>query len=779
MNLPIAHSADPNRGVSDQPYPLHIKGMLDRFDEVLSYIKPHVSENMYHCIVSVIIPAIYYHDIGKLHPQAQKRMKGEIQDKMINHVDPGVAILFDLYEKTGHRYYKWAAIVVYSHHIGLPNINEITNTDGTINVDTLRDNSCSSKYNITPHRSVKEIFDDMLDYLKMQSKKSNEAYNLDLDFSDSKLFKDSCDKTDLDGVESSEFFRLLMSILTHTDHSDTTIWYKGPHISSRYKSNLDKRVNKALELIKSLSEDAQSKNIHPDTIAKRKMLLKACLEFEFNSRFTSIDATVGTGKTLSGIVAALRAAQHFGCDKIVYGLPFISIIQQNVEVMRDVLVLDGENRKYCVTEINCQNEYLIAKNGSNKEDFSFHLKHFSKSFSGFGNVCTSVNVFESLASNNPTRLKKFHTMAGSVFILDEYHSMMPAEFWDITLRWIKWMAENMNCVFIFMSGSPVDFDQIDFFSEYDGIEIDRILSDEQREYFYELEKKRIQYEKIDGKLNEGQIESRILSEYNSNKSVIAVFNTKKNAAIVARELNGRLPSGKVFCLSNALRASDKKKVIKSIEEALDAGEKVICIATSCIEAGVDLSFGVGFREVAKFSSIIQTGGRVNRNQEQDNPATMYVFDLNKNRDSAYSNNPLLKEDVDITYDILEELELAADYSSEAFNRELERLNPKRRRKIRNIKRNDEIQNLYYVKKDYRLINDMSVSVIVDDYIIADLEAGNLDNLFGLDRYAVNIYNQGRYEDFIESVEINGDTVYYWTGRYDDFLGIFAETDLFS
>jgi CRISPR-associated endonuclease/helicase Cas3 len=140
----------------------------------------------------------------------------------------------------------------------------------------------------------------------------------------------------------------------------------------------------------------------------------------------------------------------------------------------------------------------------------------------------------------------------------------------------------------------------------------------------EAEPRRVRYERIEGRLDAAVLVERVLKE---NGPRLVILNTVQSAAVVAKRMRDEAGAGNVLHLSTALAPRDREAILERVKDRLagDAGEFTL-VATSCVEAGVDLSFRVGFRERCSAASLIQTGGRVNRHGERE-AGTVFSFAL--------------------------------------------------------------------------------------------------------------------------------------------------------
>ncbi|ADV46309.1 CRISPR-associated helicase Cas3' [Nitratifractor salsuginis] len=328
---------------------------------------------------------------------------------------------------------------------------------------------------------------------------------------------------------------------------------------------------------------------------KRDRFRKHVLEsFDKERRLFRLTAPTGYGKTLT----ALQFALQFEKEKIIFALPFTSIIDQTYSVISDI---------FKDTEIDIfKIHHKTVIDEEHDEDRYSKVKFLMSSFSGEINVTTLYQIIFAMFGNSNKDNVKFNQFKNSVVIIDEAQSIpyrLRKDFIALTRK----ISETMNTVFIFMSATmPVVGDEF--------LEISDLS------YFHDQNRYRLKWLNLP---NGEETLKDMIAHAAQTKHTLCVVNTIQKAQELYLWFRGDF---ECYALNGYMTDTDKQRVIAAVAKRLEQNEeKILLISTQSIEAGVDLDFDIGFREVAPISSIIQTAGRVNRNFKKEQ-ATLYVFE---------------------------------------------------------------------------------------------------------------------------------------------------------
>ena len=310
--------------------------------------------------------------------------------------------------------------------------------------------------------------------------------------------------------------------------------------------------------------------------------------FDENYKLFTLTAPTGYGKTLT----ALNFALKFNKSRIIYALPFTSIIDQTYDIVAKIY----KNSDILVSKAH--HKTTICEENLTKEDRYSKIKFLMESFSGEINVTTLYQLIFALFGNKNKDNVKFNQLKNSVVIIDEAQAI-PYNFRKDFILLCEIISQRFGTIFIFMSATmPVI--KSENFKEISNLD-----------YFSKQDRYVIKWLDIGG-------EDRLLEkicEAASDKNTLVVVNTIKKAQELFTKLRDKFSC---FCLNGYMYDDHKRATIEAVRCAIDKSKvdplasKILLISTQSIEAGVDLDFDIGFREVSPISSIIQTAGRVNR-----------------------------------------------------------------------------------------------------------------------------------------------------------------------
>jgi len=309
----------------------------------------------------------------------------------------------------------------------------------------------------------------------------------------------------------------------------------------------------------------------------------------------SLTVPTGGGKTLSSLAFALRHAKRFDMSRVIYAIPFTSIIDQTAAVFREVFRdLPGEmliehhsnmepedSRETTATRLACENwdAPLI--------------------------VTTNVQLFESLFGSKTSRCRKLHNVCRSVIVLDEFQTI-PVELLEPTLAVLRELAADYQCTIVMCTATqPAVQRSPEFAIGLDGIR--EIIPDPQSLY---KRLKRVTVRHI-GK----QTDDALLELLVRQKQFLCIVNTRRHAATMFGRLREAVQvehASDLFHLSTFMCGQHRIDTLKKIREHLNAGRPCRIVSTQLVEAGVDIDLPVVFRALTGVDSIAQAAGRCNR-----------------------------------------------------------------------------------------------------------------------------------------------------------------------
>jgi len=720
----LAHSARPNWGIPAQPYTAHILHVMDYGIKNARKAANYSRENGERLIQAVRLAA-EFHDLGKIEEANQKVLaSGSGESALpINHVDAGVAYLLN--DKNRNMF---AASLVYAHHIGLPDFqDQRNNPQGYV----LRDNTVC-----TLGQSTKFITDQLLnDYLKVHRSFVSTAFLKNKDYLNENKFS-----------LSPLLFRIALSCLVDADHYDTACHYG----QSTVVEGPDLRPAERLSLLDDYVVHLDKEN-ESERAALRDSIYSACRHANPSQGIYACDSPVGTGKTTAVMAHLLCAAVKKNLRRIIVVLPFTNIIDQSVEVYRLALVDSSEH----ANDIVAAHHHRAEFNEPESRQFAF-LWHAPIV------VTTAVQFFETLASNHPSALRKLHQLPGSAIFIDEAHAALPSYLWPQAWRWLMELESEWSCHFVLGSGSLNRFWEFEEFSNK-IFRLPDLISVKVRKNVFKYEKHRVQYKSKSSPLNHNEL-IEWLSEMQGPR--LLIVNTVQSAAVIAADIAELLGRKNVEHLSTSLCPRDRKITLDRVKHRLNnkSDKDWTLVATSCVEAGINLSFHNGFRERCSLNSLIQIGGRVNRQGEYSDSI---VWDFQLRPEGFIRAHPAFDTSAYILGELFKEGLIGPEFSTEAMRREIRQDGLKAQcDEIITAEKNWQFP---IVSDKFKVIDSNTITVIVDRNLIKKLENREKINPELIQACSVQIWRYREIEYVLKSV-LGYPGLYFWTLLYDDFLG---------
>lgn len=359
-------------------------------------------------------------------------------------------------------------------------------------------------------------------------------------------------------------------------------------------------------------------------------------------RIYTLTAPTGIGKTLASLQAALamqeRVARLEGyTPRIITAIPFINIIEQNKDVYKEVLT---------DLEIMVQHRYAdlnATGAGKSEEGLPLYQKNLLvESWEGDVILTTFVQFWQSLFTGKNRLVKKVNKLAGSIVILDEVQSI-PEIYLPLIGAMIQKIGDYYGTRFILMTATQpkiIEFGNalLNMKDDPKGKRAIELLPDHEK-YFRNMKRTKL-VPKLDEPFTTKSFLSWFLTVWDGRSSVVIVVNTIRRSIELFENLKKMKESGEIdpevqlYYLSTNIIPKQRREVIKEIEKNLEKG-RLILVSTQTIEAGVDLDFDMGIRDLAPLDSIIQTAGRVNREGKKGEYFPVYLITLEKDHQRIY------------------------------------------------------------------------------------------------------------------------------------------------
>lgn len=656
-----------------------------------------------------------FHDLGKLAPENQEVLSGRKKARHLpqNHVDAGSALL--LRDKGAARL---AAMLVFAHHQGLPN----RTAEDRRGKDALRDSTLMEETD----RRLPEL-ERIHRSLVPAAEPATEPVALPFPQAD-----------------NSVLLRLLLSCLVDADHTDAG----GGPVAANIPSLRPRERLAQLDLHEQgLDKDGERNML-------RNRMYRGCRDAPIEQGISACDSPVGSGKTYAVMAHLLAQAEKRSLRRIFVVLPYTNIITQSVQKYREALTLPGENPHDVVAELH------------HLADFeSVAARHLTALWRAPIIVTTAVAFFETLASNRPATLRRLHELPGSAIFVDEAHAALPTHLLPLAWKWMRIFSREWSCYWALASGSLNRFWQIPELTQ--GAEqtaVPEMVPDDLRRSLARYEENRVACRSDLRPKTVAQL-TEWIGEHSGPRLVI--LNTVQSAAVVANALHKRFGEERVIHISTALTPEDRENALEQVQKRLrdKTDNDWTLVATSCMEAGVDLSFRTGFRELGSLVSLLQFSGRINREGMYPD-AEVWSFCLAS--DHMLTENPELQNATKVlreyftrgepispalsTQSIREEIRLAGLKSKYASLLELER-------------RHEFPQ----VEEEFKIISSDRCLAVIDPEMAAAVAQGKC-TWRDVQRKSVQI--AGHKLEKLRVLEILPG-LYMWNRPYNKFLGYMA------
>ncbi len=711
MRTPLAHSA--RKKYPPQTYEAHVRGVCERAGKYAAEAECYsVKANG---ILSIIVrDSALLHDLGKLEERNQSVLCEQSRRRRhlpVDHTDAGSAAL----QKMGSG---CAAMLVYSHHQGLPDLSTEFAARG-----------CSIFRN--GNAEVRAETDAALPALLRQ----HEA-----------LFprKPNKEVQAYDG-DPAVFLRMALSCPADADHGDTAAAF-GQTEKAMPELRPQERLAALDHYVSKFGETDERSSL-------RRELYLSCRSAEAHSGFSVCGSPVGSGKTTAVMAHLLEQACKRNARRIFVVLPYTSIIRQSVDIYRKALVLPGETPEDVVAELHSRADF---------EDIE--TRYLTALWRAPIVVTTAVAFFETLSSHNPAALRRLHELPGSLIFVDEAHSALPLRLLPLAWHWMNVLSDEWSCYWVLASGSLVRYWEL---QPLFGLSMPRPEIAELVRPDLQRELSRYESNRITFRWREKPIGRKELAEWVQEAlgPRLLILNTVQSAAVIAADMAAEFGQTHVEHLSTALTPEDRGNTIDRIRRRLADPDDAdwTLVATSCVEAGVDFSFRTGFREISSLLSLLQAAGRVNRHG-RNTEAVMWSFSLQD--DSMLPKNPALDVSAAVLRSYFQKrLPITPELSTRSMQDELVR-DDSCMSAICDFAELEAAQQFRTLAQKFRVIDQKTVLAVPDDSMASAIAEGRA-SWQELQRHAVSVRKEKIVLWHLREI---ADGIYQWTLGYDSFLG---------
>lgn len=440
-------------------------------------------------------------------------------------------------------------------------------------------------FNDVPETEIERLFAKSAGEIERVVGRISEAYTADSEYN----------------FENGLLARFILSAVIEADRYDTAAFMSGSgayiwrdDMSSVWAKRLD-HMEKMLARFPCGTPVEKARHTISDT----------CRRFAAHgSGIYRLNVPTGSGKTLASLRYALSHAMQFNKKRLFFVSPLLSILEQNAAVIREFV---GDDRLILEHHSN------VVRTESERDELD-ERELLIQSWDSPIVITTLVQLLNTLFDGKTASIRRFHALCGSVIIIDEVQTV-PAKMLTLFNLAIQFLSEQCGAAVILCSATQPALEGAEH--PLKAKPEDMVTKDEAVwAAFRRTEICAIPPHRLD------ELPEVIRAKMDTADSLLVVCNRKDEAAFLLK--NTESPEYKSFHLSAAMCMQHRRDVLAALREALARREKVLCVATQVIEAGVDISFDSVLRLAAGMDSVVQTAGRCNRGGEANDLRPVYV-----------------------------------------------------------------------------------------------------------------------------------------------------------
>lgn len=544
---------------------------------------------------------------GLLDPDEDDYMDAEEQKGKIDHSSAGAQIIYRalLKKDKGNLAAEILSLVIASHHSGL--IDCLT-PDGVDNLSR-RMNKSEEKTKTT------ESYGNLVDPLKRKTEEILaeesiiEKINQKL-----KALQEKNDSQETFMFKIGLLVRYLFSCLIDADRINTADFEMPKQAKNRNLGTLP-NWDALIERLEQRLSRFTCQN-HVDQI--RSEVSEECLRFAKKPKgLYQLTVPTGGGKTLSSLRFALNHAREHAMDRIIYVLPYTSIIDQNADTVRKILEDKTDNNNYATNIVLEHHSNLTPEKETSRQ------KLLAENWDAPVVFTTMVQFLEALFSPGTRNARRMHQLARAVLIFDEIQTL-PVKCVHLFNIAIRFLIQTCGSTVVLCTATQPLLDKVEPASRALQITPELQMTPDIQRLFEELKRVEVYDRRKPGGWTVDEVAELTKEELAETKSVLIIVNTKKAAVDLFQKLKNKVEA-EVYHLSTNMCPAHRMEVLESIKECLPDEKPVICVSTQLIEAGVDIDFGSVIRYLAGLDSIAQAAGRCNRNGLRPRPGRVFIL----------------------------------------------------------------------------------------------------------------------------------------------------------
>lgn len=414
------------------------------------------------------------------------------------------------------------------------------------------------------------------------------------------------------------FLKMLFSCLIDADRIDSADFEQPSNKPERFK-----QPDWAIACEKIESFITQFQPVSPIDHIRAEISDNCFRRAQDGTGIYSLTVPTGGGKTYASLRFALHHAKKHNLDRIIYIIPFTSIIEQNANAIRDVL-----------DEMHQDNWVLEHHSNLEPEQQTWRSKLACENWDKPIVLTTMVQFLESMFSNGTRGSRRLHQLSNAVLVFDEIQTL-PIRCVHLFNNTINYLTRFSNTTALMCTATQPLLNQLpEQIKRFGELQLspENELTPNIGKLYQQLE--RVSLKNLTKKegWNEVEITELVQQQLSAVQSCLVIVNTKAWAKTLYQAMQPQVTDEtKIFHLSTGMCSSHRKQILDEVRARLASGLATLCISTQLIEAGVDVDFGSVIRFVAGLDSIAQAAGRCNRNGKQKKG---HVFVLNPTEENV-------------------------------------------------------------------------------------------------------------------------------------------------
>lgn len=428
------------------------------------------------------------------------------------------------------------------------------------------------------------------------------------------------------GFDKAFLIRMLFSCLVDADFLATEGFYARSKGEQPLRDT-DRRIEpRHLEALRAYMADMRSRSRDtPLNRLRADVLDHAVDKAQTAPGLFTLTVPTGGGKTLTSLRFALEHAARHGLRRVVYVIPFTSIIEQSAQVFRNAL---GKSAEHDILEHHSSFDWDDAEWRAQGDDEGqaciAKLRRAAENWDAPIVITTAVQFFDSLFASRTSRARKLHNLAKSVIVLDEAQTL-PVHLLRPCMAVVDELARNYGASIVLCTATQPALRQMDGAlpgGRKDGsargfnVDESRELAPDLQQLYKNLKRVNVEWRK------QPVTDAEIAERFEAREQMLCIVNSRRHARELFEAIGGQ-PGARH--LTTLMCAAHRREVLADVREGLKNRQPVRLVATSLIEAGVDVDFPEVWRAAAGLDSIAQAAGRCNREGMLDGYGRTVVF----------------------------------------------------------------------------------------------------------------------------------------------------------